>query len=303
MPYGSDPFSSPGIWLKGNLHTHSSRSDGDLAPDEVVNWYADRGYDFLAITDHRTRTIVDPPEGDRLTLIPSMEFDLWEEVTGFEFHVLGIGIKSIDESLRGESLRQTVAEIKSDGGLAILAHPHWHGLTTDVVLNCDGLDGMEVFNATTEDMNGKGESGYLWDSLLDGGMDLLGVAVDDAHWRGDDSGKAWIMAKAIDGGPEAILEAIGKGSFYSTQGPEIHDFTVTRDGAQARSSPVSEIRFISQRSLGRRVRSDGDLMETADYSFRGREKYVRLVCIDKDGKMAWSNPIARPNAEGAAEVQ
>ena len=183
MPYGSDPFSSPGNWLKGNLHTHSTQSDGDLAPDAVVNWYADRGYDFLAITDHRIRTIVDPPAGDRLTLIPSMEFDLWEEVTGFEFHVLGIGIKSIDESLRGESLRKTVGEIKNDGGLSILAHPYWHGLTTDVVLNCDGLDGMEVFNSTCEDMNGKGESGYLWDSLLDGGMDLLGFAVDDAHWR------------------------------------------------------------------------------------------------------------------------
>ena len=156
MPYGSDPFSSPGNWLKGNLHTHSTQSDGDLAPDAVVNWYADRGYDFLAITDHRIRTIVDPPAGDRLTLIPSMEFDLWEEVTGFEFHVLGIGIKSIDESLRGESLRNTVGEIKNDGGLSILAHPYWHGLTTDVVLNCDGLDGMEVFNSTCEDMNGKG---------------------------------------------------------------------------------------------------------------------------------------------------
>lgn len=39
-------------WWKGNLHTHSLWSDGDDFPEMVAAWYSDRGYHFLAISDH-----------------------------------------------------------------------------------------------------------------------------------------------------------------------------------------------------------------------------------------------------------
>ena len=41
-------------WLKGNLHTHSLWSDGNDFPEVITLWYKDRGYDFLAISDHNT---------------------------------------------------------------------------------------------------------------------------------------------------------------------------------------------------------------------------------------------------------
>lgn len=39
-------------WYKGNLHTHTTNSDGRLAPEVVINLYKEAGYDFLALTDH-----------------------------------------------------------------------------------------------------------------------------------------------------------------------------------------------------------------------------------------------------------
>ena len=39
-------------WWKGNLHTHSLWSDGDEFPEMIANWYAERDYNFLALTDH-----------------------------------------------------------------------------------------------------------------------------------------------------------------------------------------------------------------------------------------------------------
>ena len=39
-------------WYRGNLHTHSFWSDGNDFPEMIVKWYADHGYDFLALTDH-----------------------------------------------------------------------------------------------------------------------------------------------------------------------------------------------------------------------------------------------------------
>lgn len=41
-------------WWKGNLHTHSLWSDGDDYPEMITDWYKQRGYDFLAFTDHNT---------------------------------------------------------------------------------------------------------------------------------------------------------------------------------------------------------------------------------------------------------
>jgi histidinol phosphatase-like PHP family hydrolase len=48
----ANPFSLPGSWFKGNLHVHSTASDGKLTPDQVIDWHRRRGYHFLALTDH-----------------------------------------------------------------------------------------------------------------------------------------------------------------------------------------------------------------------------------------------------------
>ncbi|MEM9141335.1 MAG: histidinol-phosphatase [Bacteroidota bacterium] len=47
-------------WYKGNLHTHSLWSDGDEFPERILDWYKDKGYHFLALSDHNTVS-----EGDK----------------------------------------------------------------------------------------------------------------------------------------------------------------------------------------------------------------------------------------------
>lgn len=39
-------------WWKGNLHTHTLWSDGDDFPESIVEWYRNRDYHFLALSDH-----------------------------------------------------------------------------------------------------------------------------------------------------------------------------------------------------------------------------------------------------------
>jgi hypothetical protein len=39
-------------WFKGNTHTHSLWSDGNDFPEMITDWYKQKGYDFLAISDH-----------------------------------------------------------------------------------------------------------------------------------------------------------------------------------------------------------------------------------------------------------
>jgi predicted metal-dependent phosphoesterase TrpH len=45
-------FERAGRWYRGNLHTHSNRSDGAAPPEQVVEEYRAAGYDFLVLSDH-----------------------------------------------------------------------------------------------------------------------------------------------------------------------------------------------------------------------------------------------------------
>jgi len=67
---------------RGNTHTHTINSDGDTAPDAVVRWYREHGYQFLIITDHEFVTGVGPlnalfgAEG-RFLVLPGQEITHW----------------------------------------------------------------------------------------------------------------------------------------------------------------------------------------------------------------------------------
>ncbi|MEI9948375.1 MAG: hypothetical protein WDO74_05185 [Pseudomonadota bacterium] len=37
---------------KGNVHTHTTLSDGGSSPEQTIAWYRSHGYQFLALTDH-----------------------------------------------------------------------------------------------------------------------------------------------------------------------------------------------------------------------------------------------------------
>src|SRR5688572_6489588 len=60
-PQALKPPGPAGVWYKGQLHTHTLNSDGDSTPDDVVRWYREHGYNFVAITDHNYLTSIDGP--------------------------------------------------------------------------------------------------------------------------------------------------------------------------------------------------------------------------------------------------
>ena len=90
----SDPFSSPGRWWKGNLHTHTTQSDGGLAPEQAADLYRKAGYHFLALTDHgRVTDIGRGSDGFLLLLGAEMDGDR-SEVAG-SVHVVGFGLAEL----------------------------------------------------------------------------------------------------------------------------------------------------------------------------------------------------------------
>ena len=63
-------FENEGKWFKGNLHMHTTLSDGRLDPDSARAEYRKAGFDFISITDHwRLSKSIPAEEGGDLYLI------------------------------------------------------------------------------------------------------------------------------------------------------------------------------------------------------------------------------------------
>lgn len=281
-------FRSGGLWLKGNTHTHTTQSDGKLTVEQVTSEYGKRGYDFVFLTDHWKRTV--PPAG--LTRRPLM---IAAEEIHLKFrnrfpHIVCLGIKREWSHKTVRNMRELVRLAKRQGVSLIMAHPYWCGMLSEGCLKLDGFIGVEVFNTCCDGI-GKGYSSVHWDDMLDGGKKMLGFATDDFHNFGGGMGRGWIMVKARARTEKDILEAIRRGRFYSTQGPIIKSIDLHGRTVSVECSKVRRINFISNNCHGFVVKAERQDITRANWEIFKYSTYVRVECIDKDGLIAWSNPI------------
>lgn len=297
MPEIPHPFDKPGNWWKGNLHTHTTRSDGTKAPADVVQWYAEHGYDFVVLTDHRRAPEKEDltPPGEGFLVIPGTELDLVDPVTRLGYHVVCIGVDDHIGLPKGATIQQALDIAAAQSDLAYVAHPYWFGHDFSAFKNLKGHAGIEIYNATCEWACGKGTSVAYWDSLLRDEK-VWGFAADDAHWSRNDYGVAWVNVKAENLTREAITAALKAGQFYSSTGPEIETVAVDESGVYIKTSPVDRIALVGPGPRGRVVAASKD--ETiceAKFEFGGPvgrdTKYLRLQAVDKNGNAAWTNPI------------
>jgi hypothetical protein len=288
------PFAQPGQWFKGQLHVHSTASDGQLTPDEVVGWYRKRGYHFLALADHgvlgEARVVAD----DFITL-SGVEVDGVDPQSGL-YHLVGLGLEGPPGVGCREAIpaQEAIDRLRAAGGLVVMAHPYWSGQMSKDLLDQPGCFGLEIYNGGCEVDNARGFSTVHWDDLLAAGYRLWGLAVDDAHWRhGDhDAGLGWVWVKAAALTQAAILGALQSGHFYASSGPEIQDFWLEGRQVHVRCSPVAAIDFVGNGHLSRRIAAPpGEALTAASYQLREGQQYVRVACRDARGGWAWSNPL------------
>lgn len=290
----SNPFKEKGFWYKGNLHTHTTTSDGMLSVRQLTYLYRAHGYSFLAITDHNKVAKIDEIDLENFLIIKGVELSTGKALLGDKYHLTCIGIEELPKVINDP--QEVINEVKNMGGEVIISHPYWSMLTLHDIVSLNNYIGIEVFNMSCQVSIGKGVSTFHWDALLTCGKEVYGFAVDDAHWHFDeyrpvDTCKAWIMVKAKELSLEALMNSLRMGLFYSSTGPKINDITVTHKKITVKCSPVKAISFIADHSKGRVFTSKGIPLREATYEIKGHEKYVRIECIDFEGNTAWTNPI------------
>jgi hypothetical protein len=297
-------------WFKGNLHTHTTESDGDAPPEHVASWYHEHSYDFLVITDHNHLTVLDDAAGSPgkwPLLIPGEEVTvrLWDNTA--PVHINGIGIDRLVEPAHGESVTATIQEnvdnIRAAGGLASINHPNYKWVVNaDDIASVEGAWAMEIFNGhpfTNDTTAGNRPGGEdIWDLVLSTGRRICGVATDDSHHYVAEfspllanPGRGWVVVHSEKGGQENILLAMSEGDYYASTGVVLDDLKVAADEIVVAMNPYETEEFTTVFSgLG------GEVLEEIhghEARFKPPEGvgYVRATVGSSRGSRAWSQPL------------
>jgi hypothetical protein len=294
-------------WLRCQLHSHTTNSDGEASPAALAEHYAAAGFDVLAITDHWHVTRHDDP---RLVLLPASELTCASPSPHGEAEALALGVAELPEERAAfPDLEAMAAWIDGHGGVAVLCHPYWSGLSVDEVASAPSLRGIEVMNGGSELMHGNGLSTVHWDAALQRGRALVGVATDDCHAPGQDSGLGWTWVAAAERSPEAVLAALREGVAYGSTGPRIDRVEAGEHAVEVRCSPARVVRLRSGAWDGCSVHADPGAMDwrgevlsrdaaglvtAARFDQPELWSWARVEVEDDRGGRAWGSPIGIP---------
>lgn len=134
----------------GNVHLHSTFSDGTLTIAEIARIGARNGMDFLIITDHQTLAgLEQEQEGyyDKTLVLIGME------VNQRKHHYLGLNINTVvaDNDCYPQ---QVIDSVNQQQGIGVIAHPiekgskfYYDGLTFPWIdWSVQGFQGIEIWN-------------------------------------------------------------------------------------------------------------------------------------------------------------
>jgi len=290
------PFSLPGRWFRGNVHAHSTRSDGTVSVSQRCAGYRRAGYDFLVLTDHDLTGPVDEFCGEGFLTIPGAELHPDNPYGGERYHILALGVRE-NMDARAMHVLKVLEAIGAQGGIAVMAHPYWSGHQLSDYQPLRPLYcGIEIYNHTAHRLNNTGYAELLWDAHLDRLGSAWGFANDDSHRGDEEVGGGWNMVRAgaLDEG--SILQAMRTGAFYATQGPMIENIAVQSEGSRpqlfVRCSEARRISFKGRAHTGAVFQAaPGSMLREARYLAAGDEQFIRIEVEDPRGLKAWSNPI------------
>jgi hypothetical protein len=258
-----------------------------------------------------------------------------EEITDrFEkkpIHIGAINIRDLINPKGGNSvaevmqnnLDQVYAQREQTGQamFAHINHPNFGwAVTVQDMMQLKGERFFEVYNGHPH-VHNYGDSTTmgmeeLWDKLLihhigQGQDPIYGLATDDAHdfleykLGTSNPGRGWIMVRAKELRPAALIEAMEKGDFYSTTGVELEELDFSNQKLSVKVKPEQGLHYSIQFWGAGKVKGSskkvGVLLKEvkgskAEYKLRKKNLYVRAKVISDKKK---ENPYAEGEVETA----
>ena len=295
-------------WFKGNLHTHTNKSDGDETPEKVCEWFENHGYDFLVLSDHNHLTLLDYQSNGKsnLLMIPGEEVTAFASSSMAPVHIGAIGINKLVSPVVCEdvisTLQMNIDNILEAGGLACINHPNFKwAFDHREMMATSGAVMFEVYNASRgcNNMGGTGKfsTSEMWDYMLSNKKIIYGAATDDSHDYQDfapdkhNPGRGWIMVRSESDDQDSLIKNMETGNFYSSTGVYLDDMDISNKHIEFSITQIDDFLFHTK-LIGKNGRTLKEVSTTkVRYEFEGDEGYVRAEIMDSDGAFAWTQPI------------
>jgi predicted metal-dependent phosphoesterase TrpH len=201
--------------IRADLHIHTCYSIDCVMPlDRIVKRCLDVGMNCIAVADHNTIT-----GALKLREIAPFKVIVAEEILTPVGEIMGLFLT--EEIPQGLSPQETIAQIRSQGGLVGIPHPFgrspfWNSneLTSGKVLS--QVDIIEAFNSRTPFFNSITRA---WKLAIEQGK--TASAGSDAHTLGE-IGRAYVEMPEFNG-PDDFLNCLAQGRIFGHKSsPLVH---------------------------------------------------------------------------------
>lgn len=243
-------------WYAGDLHSHTTLSDGHMPLDEYIHEVQQRGLDFNFITEHNLMHFAVPKsdvaqfQGYELTFLDGhlnlfgarTVFDVrscikfLKENFSFGQKIMALIAKErVQKQLFGKLFEEIVRVHKSRGGIASINHPKNKIFGFKYDIDMDLIDCIEIMNSPArKHVDEEIEQNItFYDNWLSKGYKITAVGGSDTHNKPDGFGIQKNHGYNIIGRPTtfcyaselnqtSVLRALKKGNVYfSRYGKEI----------------------------------------------------------------------------------
>ena len=282
-----NPYVAKAHTYKGQIHCHTTNSDGTNSPATIADAYHTAGCDFLAITDHDYLTPDTSHAG--LLYVPGVE------ESPSHFNALSLFCTKVQGSATADNQpSQTVLDgCDIDNAVAGIAHPMWGNcVRKEDALSLLDYGFIEIRNAKVETDPADTSFETIWDDVLSANKVVWGTVSDDCHniATAAEFDKYYIKCFADSCTLANIKESIQRGNFYCTTKSGITP-TISLSGLviTVGASANSDITFIGKRGLVYQTNAN---TVSASYTITGRERYIRVM-IKTTGaaEYVWLQPI------------
>lgn len=201
-------------------------------------------------------------------------------------------------------------------------HPNFYwAITAEDMISLDNERFFEVYNGHPMVHNYgdslRSSTEEMWDQInaayLDMGKPLMyGLATDDSHNyheqgpRQSNAGRGWVMVRADELNPAAIIAAMETGQFYASTGVSLRDIRLENDLYAVDIEAEPGVTYTTQFWGVKQNGDGGELLAEvsgpeARYTLTGDERLVRAKVISSapqpnpfqegDRKRAWTQPV------------
>lgn len=276
-------------FYKGNLHTHTTISDGKKTPEESIALYREKGYDFLSITDHNK--YMPAKEFDDFVLLSGIEFNMVNYAGYRTCHITAVGGNYIEPTDKNLDIEINIKKLRETGAFLTVAHPAWSLMHFSDLLELSDYDAIEVYNDVCNAYSRRGYSDLYIDIAAYEGRTTLITSVDDTHTYETEGFKGYIMVNADNLKNDDIITNIKSGNFYASTGFDIKNISYIDNRLEITFfEDAMRVNFYNNNTHSGRKEVYGPTKKVL-YEFNENDDYVRFCAENKDGDKAYSNFI------------